>query len=102
MKHYVFTWSETRGGYNCLDASAAGLPLVLASDHDQALASLRAELAQVREENERLRKDAQRYRWLRSLSDTNQFEVYDMAKEPLLLHTEYLDAAIDAALKERT
>jgi hypothetical protein len=42
-------------------------------------------------------RDAARYRWLRSLSDANQFEVYDMAKEPLLLHTEYLDRAIDAA-----
>lgn len=43
-------------------------------------------------------RDAERYMHLRSLSDSNQFEVYDMAKEPLLLHTEYLDAAIDAAL----
>jgi hypothetical protein len=101
MKHYVFTWSETRGGYNCLDASAAGLPLVLASDHDQALASLRAELAQVREENERLRKDAERYRWLRT-----QDWVFHCLEERMDLDYEgtdedSVDAATDAARESR-
>lgn len=40
VKRYTFTWSETRGGYNCLDASAAGLPLVLATDFDAVLKEL--------------------------------------------------------------
>lgn len=60
---------------------------VLASDYDSLAAQLRA-----------VEGDARRYRWLRSLGDANQFDVYDMTREPLLLHTEYLDAAIDQAI----
>lgn len=65
------------------------------------LCAVRAELSALQAKvaaGEKDAQDAARYRWLRALSDANQFEVYDMARAPLLMHTEYLDAAIDAAI----
>jgi hypothetical protein len=35
VRRYVFAWSEARGGYNCMDASASGLPLVLSSEFEK-------------------------------------------------------------------
>ena len=56
-------------------------------------------------ENERLREDAERYRWLRSI-DTPPSKIWELVSDdcnppyPVLKHGIELDAAIDAARKE--
>lgn len=59
---------------------------------------LRAELAAEREKNEALRKDAERYRWLRGREDGRYMTVYAFRTDidEVCLGDE-LDAAIDAA-----
>lgn len=57
------------------------------------LARVTAELAACKEENEALRKDAERYRWLRENSAEANRVYFDFAGN-------MLDAAIDAAIKE--
>lgn len=44
IKRYTYLWSEAIGGYTCDNALGAGLPMVLASSHDAAIAALQAEL----------------------------------------------------------
>ena len=55
------------------------------------------ELRWLHEENERLRRDADRYRWLRDM-------IYDdriIVAADRMLHGEALDVAVDAALQEQ-
>lgn len=100
--HCTRVWSAwnvgTMGQDDFEPADESSLSEDIAVEVAREFDALAAELATLRAENAALVADARRYRWLRGLSDANQFEVYDMAREPLLLHTEYLDAAIDAAL----
>lgn len=57
-----------------------------------------AELRRLHAENEALRKDAQRYRWLRAL-DAGGIQVYYVPVDPhLSIFGDELDAAIDAAI----
>ena len=54
------------------------------------------ELRWLHEENERLRRDADRYRWLRDM-------IYDdriIVAADRMLHGEALDAAVDAAMRQ--
>lgn len=56
-------------------------------------------------ENEALRKDAERYRWLRSrdLDTIDKGGVFaGMTPRNIVLNEEHLDTAIDAALKEQS
>lgn len=69
-------------------------------------ADLQAKLTALRAENEGLRKDAERYRWLRS-KDTGPGKIWELIGDDCqpnymtLKHSEELDAAIDAELKEK-
>ena len=61
--------------------------------------------ANLERENEALRKDAERYRWLRSrdLDAIDKGGVFaGMTPRNVVLNEEHLDAAIDAALKEQS
>ena len=62
-------------------------------------------IAELARENEALRKDAERYRWLRSrdLDAIDKGGVFaGMTPRNVVLNEEHLDAAIDAALKEQS
>lgn len=64
---------------------------------------LERELAALREENERLREDAERYRWLRGQNKYRSENVrVQVIQGPNWVYPSnfYLDAAIDAARKE--
>jgi hypothetical protein len=64
-----------------------------------------ARLAELERENEALRKDAERYRWLRSrdLDTIDKGGVFaGMTPRNIVLNEEHLDTAIDAALKEQS
>jgi hypothetical protein len=62
---------------------------------------------QLERENEALRKDAERYRWLRDNSHNTPIGVYewverDGRQQRAWLGSNELDAAIDAAIKEQS
>ncbi len=105
MKRYVFTWSETRGGYNCADASAAGLPLILHSDHEAAMEELREKLSAAEAKAQSAEANDRRYRWLRDnqsraalkrLNNTDSIAAMDIATDK---YGDDWDAAIDSAIK---
>jgi len=60
-------------------------------DELQPVMALTWEVHQLREENERLRKDAERYRWLRS--DASAYQAQTILND----QPDAIDAAIDAA-----
>lgn len=56
------------------------------------------DMSQLRAENESLRRDADRYRWLRQ-----QFVAWnEMGSKDKWVRADTMDAAIDAALRERS
>jgi hypothetical protein len=56
------------------------------------------EVAKLRAENERLRADAARYRWLRDIGDSTWIP---MGKRPGISFTHQIDDSIDAAIKAK-
>ncbi|WP_073667471.1 hypothetical protein [Pseudomonas aeruginosa] len=71
----------------------------------KAILALLDEIDRLKAENEALRKDAARYRWLRErdLETIRQGGVFaGMTPENIVLNLEHLDAAIDAALEGAT
>ncbi|RQG62788.1 hypothetical protein IPC203_08430 [Pseudomonas aeruginosa] len=71
----------------------------------QSIMRLKNEMVRLKAENEVLRKDAARYRWLRErdLETIRQGGVFaGMTPENIVLNQEDLDAAIDAALEGAT
>ncbi|HHN0112341.1 TPA: ead/Ea22-like family protein [Pseudomonas aeruginosa] len=77
----------------------------IAAANPKAILALLDEIDRLKAENEALRKDAARYRWLRErdLETIRQGGVFaGMTPENIVLNLEHLDAAIDAALEGAT
>ncbi|HCF2029392.1 TPA: ead/Ea22-like family protein [Pseudomonas aeruginosa] len=77
----------------------------IASANPKTILALLDEIDRLKAENEALRKDAARYRWLRErdLETIRQGGVFaGMTPENIVLNLEHLDAAIDAALEGAT
>lgn len=90
--HDERNWCDDDPWEKCEECDAESVRYVLASDSDARIAELEAQ-------NESLRRDAQRYQWLRSSfvrRPSHRLEWYLSRTEPL--NAEGLDANIDAAL----
>lgn len=81
---------EAAGDYSMWDKH-------MAYDTIEEIRLLREEADRLRAENESLKQDAERYRWLTLNSDANSIMVYEVSKDRLLFGYE-ADEAIDAAL----
>lgn len=79
----------------------AGLPCVMCCEPAKPVLDLIRKNSELRAENEVLRKDAERYRWLRSrdLDTISRGGVFaGMTPQNMVLNEETLDEAIDAAM----
>jgi hypothetical protein len=65
-------------------------------DVEQALDGLKGDYVEIIKE---LRKDADRYRWLRERHENTVMDIYNSIS-PAMIKPELFDAAIDAAMKE--